>query len=114
MSKRTSEIHVQVHLDENHVPSNLYWEAEDANGRGSADSIMLSVWDKNEKNSLRIDLWTKDMRVDDMKIFFHQQLMSMADTFERATGEDKMAAEMRDFGRFFGERMEIIRRVEDK
>lgn len=114
MSSRKSQIRIEVELDENQVPENINWEAEDANGQGDSDSVMLSFWDKKDKNSLRIDLWTKNMMVDDMKIFFHQQIMSMADTFERATGEAQMASEMRDFGRFFGERMEIIARVEEE
>jgi hypothetical protein len=30
---------------------------------------------------MRIDLWTKEMPVDEMKIFFHQTLVAMSDTF---------------------------------
>jgi gliding motility-associated protein GldC len=48
---------------------------------------MLSVWDSKSKESMRIDLWTKEMPVDEMKIFFHQTLVAMSDTFHRATGE---------------------------
>jgi hypothetical protein len=32
---------------------------------------------------MRIDLWTKEMPVDEMKIFFHQTLVAMSDTFHR-------------------------------
>jgi gliding motility-associated protein GldC len=46
---------------------------------------MLSVWDSKSKESMRIDLWTKEMPVDEMKIFFHQTLVAMSDTFHRAT-----------------------------
>jgi gliding motility-associated protein GldC len=44
---------------------------------------MLSVWDSKVKESMRIDLWTKEMPVDEMKIFFHQTLVAMSDTFHR-------------------------------
>jgi gliding motility-associated protein GldC len=42
-----------------------------------AKAIMLSVWDSKEKESMRIDLWTKEMPVDEMKIFFHQTLVCL-------------------------------------
>jgi hypothetical protein len=45
------------------------------------------------------------MKVDEMKRFFHQTLVSMADTLQRATNEDAMAADMRDFARHFREKM---------
>jgi gliding motility-associated protein GldC len=38
--------------------------------RARAKAIMLSIWDSKVKESMRIDLWTKDMPVDEMKIFF--------------------------------------------
>ena len=45
------------------------------------------------------------MRTDEMKHFFHQTLVSMADTLARATNEDKMAADMRDFCHHFAEKL---------
>ncbi|HPF91596.1 MAG: gliding motility protein GldC [Flavobacteriales bacterium] len=102
---KTSEIKLTVHLDANHVPERIDWEAEDNGERSSSKAILLSLWDEKEKNTLRIDLWTKEMTVEEMKAFFHQNILTMADTFERATGEGKMAAQMRDFGAYFAEHM---------
>jgi gliding motility-associated protein GldC len=68
---------------------------------------MLSVWDSVNKESLKIDLWTKDMPVDEMKIFFHQTLVAMSDTFLKATQDEKMTATMRDFSDYFAEKLEI-------
>ena len=108
--KHTSEIRLNVGLDENKIPETIKWTAEDG---GIADeetkAIMLSVWDNKKKESLRIDLWTKDMPVDEMKIFFHQTLSAMADTFERATDDKKMSATMRDFCEYFAEKLELKR-----
>jgi gliding motility-associated protein GldC len=56
--------------------------------------------DSKSKESMRIDLWTKEMPVDEMKIFFHQTLVAMSD-FHRATGDEKMAETMKDFLRIF-------------
>lgn len=103
----TSDITFTVSLDENKVPEKILWHAEDAGMDRKMDTkaIMLSVFDTDSEETLRIDLWTKDMRVDEMKRFFHQTLVSMADTLQRATSEDSMAADMRDFARHFREKM---------
>lgn|SRR5690606_30217393 len=106
--KQTSLIEINVALDENKVPEKLKWTAKDGGvNNEETKAVMLSVWDHRNKEALRIDLWTKDMPVDDMKIFFHQTLRAMADTFERATDDDKMSATMRDFTDYFAEKMEL-------
>ncbi|MBC5836502.1 gliding motility protein GldC [Flavobacterium muglaense] len=103
-----SEIKFLVELDENRVPEKLLWSAKDGGVElDEAKAIMLSVWDSKVKESMRIDLWTKEMPVDEMKIFFHQTLVAMADTFQRATGDDKMADTMRDFCEYFAEKLEL-------
>ena len=106
--KHTSEIKFNVGLDENKVPETILWSAEDG-GIENADSkaLMISVWDNDKKDTLRMDLWTKDMPVDEMKQFFHQTLVSMANTFERATDDQKMSATMRDFCDYFAEKLEL-------
>lgn len=102
---KTSNIAIQVQLDANHVPERIAWEAEDNGARSASKAMLLSLWDEQERNTLRIDLWTKEMTVEEMKAFFHQNILTMADTFERATGEGKMAAQMRDFAAYFAEHM---------
>ena len=111
MSKKiTSKIELNVTLDENRVPEKLQWTAEDGGVTNEeAKAMMLAVWDANAKESLRIDLWTKDMPVDDMKVFFHQTLVSMSDTFYRATQDEKMTATMKDFCDYFAEKLELKR-----
>jgi gliding motility-associated protein GldC len=70
---------------------------------------MLSIWDSKAKETMRIDLWTKDMPVDEMKIFFHQTLVAMSDTFNRATDDEKMTNTMKDFCDYFAEKLELIK-----
>ncbi|HZH68847.1 MAG TPA: gliding motility protein GldC [Flavobacteriaceae bacterium] len=106
--KHKSNIEIQVGLDENKVPEKIRWSAQDGGmNHQEAKAMMLSIWDAEAKESLRIDLWTKDMPLDDMKIFFHQTLRAMADTFQRATDDEKMSATMRDFSDYFEEKMEL-------
>ena len=102
---KTSDITLRVHLDANQVPERIEWNAVDGGGAGVSKAVLLSLWDEQERNTLRIDLWTKEMTVEEMKAFFHQNILTMADTFERATGEGKMAAQMRDFAAYFAEHM---------
>ena len=104
----TSEIKFLVELDENRVPEKLSWTAQDGGvDAEDAKALMLSIWDSNAQETLRIDLWTKDMPVDEMKKFFHQTLVAMADTFQRATDDEKMTDTMKDFCDYFAEKMEL-------
>ncbi|MBG44187.1 MAG: gliding motility protein GldC [Aequorivita sp.] len=108
--KHTSEISLKVGLDENKIPEIIHWTAEDGGvSNEETKAVMLSVWDSKSKESLRIDLWTKEMPVDEMKVFFHQTLSAMADTFQRATNDDKMSDTMRDFCDYFAEKLELKR-----
>lgn len=106
--QHTSEIKINVALDENKIPEKLTWSAEDGGVKNQeSKAVMLSVWDHKTQESLRIDLWTKDMPLDEMKVFFHQTLSAMTDTFQRATNDEKMAATMRDFCDYFAEKLEL-------
>ena len=103
-----SKIELNVELDENRVPEKLNWSAEDGGiNNEEAKAMMLSVWDSKTQETLRIDLWTKDMPVDEMKQFFHQTLVTMSDTFLRATQDEKMTATMKDFCDYFAEKLEL-------
>ena len=106
----TSEIKFLVELDENKIPEKLRWTAQDGGVElEETKAIMLAIWDNKAKESLRIDLWTKDMPVDEMKQFFHQTLVAMSDTYERATADEKMTATMRDFCEYFAEKLELTK-----
>ena len=106
--KHTSEIKFTVGLDENKIPEEISWSAEDGGiEESTSKALMISVWDHLQKDTLRMDLWTKDMPIDEMKQFFHQTLVSMANTFERATDDQKMSATMRDFCDYFAEKLEL-------
>lgn len=105
---KTSEIKISVDLDENRIPEKLAWTAQDGGiDQEEAKAIMLSVWDSKKQETLRIDLWAKDMPVEEMKLFFHQTLLAMSDTFKRATQDEKMADTMKDFCDYFAEKMAL-------
>lgn len=108
MANKVSNINIQVEVDENHVPESLNWTAEDGGVKDEeGKAMLLSIWDSKQQETLRIDLWTKDMPVDEMKKFFHQTLVAMSDTFNRATQDEKMTATMKDFCDYFAEKLEL-------
>ena len=108
---RTAEIGFKVSLNEERMPVSIKWSATDSPGGGAQDtkSIMLSVWNSEEKKAMRIDLWTDAMLVDEMKLFVFQTIVTMADTFERATSDGETANEIRSFARQFAKKMGFIR-----
>jgi gliding motility-associated protein GldC len=108
---KTAEIKLTIDLDDNNVPETILWESTDSTNKEAVPvkSIMLALWDQNYKNALRIDLWTKDMPVDEMKLFFYQTLMTMGDSFLRATGETNIVEDLRDYCAHFAEKMEIAK-----
>ena len=106
--KHKSQVNFEISLDENKVPEEISWTAKDGGIHNEASkAIMISVWDHKQRDTLRMDLWTKDMPVDQMQLFFYQTLMSLSDTFYRATQDEKMTATMRDFCDYFAEKLEL-------
>jgi len=111
MSKHTSEIKFTVELDDNKIPEKLSWNAPDGGiSNEETKAFLISVWDSKNKETLKMDLWTKEMPLDEMKIFFYQTLLSMSDTFYKATNDEKMTATMRDFCEYFAEKMELLKK----
>jgi gliding motility-associated protein GldC len=112
---KESEIKIKIQLDENKVPEQILWSAPDAGEiNQKSEAILMSLWDSEVQNSLRIDLWTKEMKVDQMKTFFHQTLVAMSDTYERATNDEKMADDMRKFCQYFAEELNLIKDIKKK
>jgi|SRR4030095_9769161 gliding motility-associated protein GldC len=96
-----SKITIDVEMDENRIPSSINWNASETTAEKSqkAKAMMLSFWDGSEKTALRIDLWTKDMMVDEMADFYYQTLLTMADSYGRATADNSAVDEMKKFAR---------------
>lgn len=106
--KRKSNINIEVGLDENQVPVKMKWHADDSDEGGDMKAMMLTMWDEKEENTMRIDLWNKEMNVFDMQRFFHQSFLTMADTYARATGQEEVAKEIRSFAKTFAEKTKIM------
>ena len=111
-----SSIIIDVHTDENKIPDAITWNATDttADQAQKAKAMMLAFWDGAEKTALRIDLWTKDMMIDEMADFFYQTMMTMADTYGRATNHTEMVGDMKKFAQEFYQRFRDKQMKENK
>jgi gliding motility-associated protein GldC len=69
--------------------------------------MLLALWDHKNKDTLRLDLWTRTMTVDEMKIFMHRTLLTLADTIEKSISDERIAGDLRDYCEHFAEKMEI-------
>ncbi len=102
---KSSEITLRVVRSDDAVES-ISWRADEGVGPGEQDAkaFFLALWDASERSALRIDLWTRDMTVDDMNDFFFQTLMTMADTYASATTFAPLAGEIKVFAQEFAEK----------
>ena len=94
---KKSNISFTVELDSNNVPEKILWDATDKPDAGLTEtkSISLALWDHNQRNTLRIDLWAKDMPVEDMKRFYIDCIGGLSQSVLSSTGDETMANEMR-------------------
>jgi len=92
-----TEIRFSVTLDENNVPETITWQSSDQEGgRRQATAINLSIWDQEQDGTLKIDLWTKAMPIEDMKRFYVDTIGSMADSLAVATSDTELADKIRE------------------
>lgn len=105
MPSKRSDIRLSVAMDSAGV-TDIRWEADDAPAPGeqTAKAMLLSLWDADARNAMRIDLWTQDMTVEDMNDFFFQTLLTLADTYQSATGDRELMSEIKIFAREFAEK----------
>lgn len=101
-----SNISIDVYLDAQKMPEQILWNASGSTAaeKQKAKAMCLAFWDGQEKAALRIDLWTKDMMMDEMGDFYYQMLMTLADTLARSTRQEELSTEMKEFARNFVEK----------
>ena len=100
---KQSTIQIDVLLDVDKIPNQISWSATDstADQARQAKAMLLAFWDGSEKTALRVDLWTKEMMLDEMADFYYQTFMTMADTYQRATQQTELVNDMKKFAHDF-------------
>ena len=106
---KTTEINFKVTVDENNLPHSIQWSAPDSGEASECSSLMIALWDTKENNTLRIDLWTKDMMIDEMKKFFHQNVITLTDTYVRATGDEATGQKVKNVFSEIGREIGVIK-----
>lgn len=96
---KTSEIKIKVGLDQNNIPVDLKWLATDSEHQHLNDckSVNISIWDPIENNSLAINLWTNDMKVDEMHSHFFRTLLNQTNSYVQATKNPFAQKMMKEF-----------------
>ena len=106
---KKSTLKFDLELDENTLPKKIIMNSSDNQAKDVLlKSVMIAGWDAETKETLRVDLWTKDMMVNEMFIMYHQTLVSMSNTLEKSTGHDKLAGALKDYCEFFAQETKII------
>ena len=111
-----STIKIDVLLDPNKIPEQINWVASDSTAEmvQKAKAMSIAFWDGTDKTAMRIDLWTKDMMVDEMGDFYYQMLMGMADSFKRSTQQQEISDDMKKFAKDFFDKFRAIQLKEQK
>jgi gliding motility-associated protein GldC len=98
-----SNITINVQLDDDKVPQEISWSASGSSASSSqkAKAMCIAFWDATDKSAMRIDLWTKDMMIDEMADFYYQLFTTMGDTFQRATKDNDLSNDIKSFAKEF-------------
>lgn len=109
--KKQAKITLDIWLDENQIPERILWNAPDGGVyNADANAAFLSIWDEKTQETLRLDVWTKQMSVDAMKKFIHQNIVTTASLLRRSTNEDEAADVIEEFGK----RLLKVLKISDK
>ncbi|CAN5315084.1 gliding motility protein GldC [soil metagenome] len=93
---KKSHINFTIQLDSNNIPDKIEWDATEKldSGLSETKAISINLWDHEQKNTMRIDLWAKDMPVDDMKRFYIDCVGGLSQSVLSSTGDEYIANEM--------------------
>ena len=107
---KTSDITCRIGLDNKNVPVKIEWKAQDSPDTPAfkeAKAMLLAFFDKDYRDTYKIDLWTSELQIDEMNKFMYQTLKGLSDTYFKATNNSEMANDMRKFVQYFGEQTEV-------
>lgn len=111
MSK-TSKIIFTVELDDKNLPEKIMWQADDSGFEGSrqAKTLFLSLWDKEDSVTMGLDLWTKEMLIEEMNIHYHQIFVKLAESYQRSTQDSETSLMIKKFAAEFADKLKLFNR----
>lgn len=108
---KKARIEVEVHFNEDKLPSHIFWDATeqaDSDQKKDSKALLLFLFDRAAKETLKIDLWTHDFEVMEMDRLMFHTIRSLADTYVRATNNRELGESMQQFAAYFGEQTGIV------
>ncbi len=104
---RTSEVKIKITLDDDNVPDSIFWLATESSEvkETKAKAILISIFEEHSKDTLKLDLWTKDMQLDEMDRFMFHTLRSLCETYAKATNNTSLSNDMMNFVQYFGDKI---------
>jgi gliding motility-associated protein GldC len=113
---REKEVKIKLSLDDNDIPSKMWWSSTDDKKDSAPEmkAMFLSMFDKDTKDTLKLDLWTKDFQMNEMDRFIYHTIRSLADSYLKATNNKDLANDMQRFAEYFGEKTEILAKDDKK
>lgn len=107
--KSYSDIKIRVGLDESKTPVYMEFESTDGIDKTTeCKGMLISLFDKEHRDTLKIDLWTTEMQVIEMDRFMYQTLRGLADTYVKATNNTPLGNDFMRFVQYFGEKTEVL------
>lgn len=109
--KTTRKLEIEIGLNKSKMPADIKWHTSDAPvdyPKQEAKAMLISFFDKTTGDTLKIDLWTVEMQVNEMDRFVFYTLGALADTYLKATNNKEMAEEMQQFTRYFAEKTKLF------
>ncbi|KUG07360.1 gliding motility protein GldC [Solirubrum puertoriconensis] len=104
---KKSEIRFSIALDDQNIPEAISWSATDAGADiNFAKAMNISIWDREQLGTMKIDLWTKEMPVNEMKRFYVDMIGSLAESIVAATNDEYMGAKLRALGKEMAQHVE--------
>jgi gliding motility-associated protein GldC len=106
-------IEIRLGFDQERIPVHIEWLSDNnpqSKEPHACKAMLLSFFERDSRETVKIDLWTKDMQVVEMDRFIFQTLRALADTYFRATKNAGLSADFQRFVQYFGEKTEIIPR----
>ena len=93
---KKSTIQFTIQLDDANVPEKIEWDATDKpeSDISETKAVSIALWDHQQINTMHINLWAKDMPVEDMKRFCIDCIGGLSQSLLRATGDEFISNEM--------------------
>lgn len=109
MSKST-EVLLKVNLDTENIAEAIFWKSTNNPDQDwiKAKAFLLSIFEEESKDTLKLDIWCKDFQMHEMDRFMYQTLKALCETYAKATNNNELANQYMNFVNYFGEKTEII------